>query len=178
MRNGLLAHRSVMLVPYDPDGRLLPFDSLPAFGRYLMRDDIRERLLARTCAKRKPWYAFHETPALREILRSKLLCKDICERPHFWVDRSGQILPRHSVYYLVPRNPAATDVLLAYLQSCAAHQWLDQNCQRASKGFLRLHSRVLQRMPLPDDVIQMADGYGLGSHSRLLPRQMALEFVG
>jgi len=153
-----LPQRFMMLIPYDVHGRLLPLGRLGALRRYLMRDDVRQRLLARTCVKRKPWYAFHETPALREILRPKILCKDIGETPHFWVDRSGEIVPRHSVYYIVPREPGAIDVITRYLQSLSAHQWLVQNCQRASKGFLRLQSRVLQRLPLPDDVAQAAAG--------------------
>jgi len=148
--------RCVMLIPYDADGRLLPLECLELFGSYLMRDDIRQRLLARTCARRKPWYAFHETPVLREILRPKILCKDVGQRPYFWLDRSGQIVPRHSVYYLVPWDPAALDIIVSYLQSSSAHKWLAQNCQRASKGYVRLQSRVLRRLPLPDDVVEAA----------------------
>jgi hypothetical protein len=172
-----LSRRFVMLIPYDTHGRLLPLEHLGALGRYLMRNDIRERLLARTCVNHKPWYAFHETPALPEILRQKILCKDICERPHFWVDRSSQFVPRHSVYYLVPRNPAAIDVVLAYLRSPPAHQWLDRNCQRASKGFLRLQSRVLQRLPLPDDVVDRIGGDRPVPHRELAPRQTELAFM-
>jgi SAM-dependent methyltransferase len=153
-----IPQRFMMLIPYDVDGRLLPLGRLGALGRYLMHEDVRQRLLARTCVRRKPWYAFHETPALHEILRPKILCKDIGESPHFWVDRSGQVVPRHSVYYIVPRDPAAIDVIASYLQSPSAHQWLVQNCQRASKGFLRLQSRVLQRLPLPDEVVHAAAG--------------------
>lgn len=153
-----LSHRFVMLIPYDARSRLLPLQRLGALSRYLLRDDIRQRLLARTCVQRKPWYAFHETPVLSDILRPKILCKDIGQTPHFWVDRVGNIVPRHSVYYLVPRDPAAIDVIVAYLRSPAAHQWLLQNCQRASKGFLRLQSRVLRRLPLPDDVAHAAAG--------------------
>jgi SAM-dependent methyltransferase len=172
-----LSRRFVMLIPYDAHGRLLPLEHLGALGRYLMRDDIRERLLARTCVTRKPWYAFHETPALGEILRPKILCKDICEAPHFWVDQSGQFVPRHSVYYLVPRDPAAIDVVLAYLKSPSAHQWLNQNCQRASKGFLRLQSHVLQRLPLPDDVVHRVGGDRPVPHTGLAPRQTELAFM-
>ena len=153
-----LPKNSMMLTPYDVDGRLLPLGRLGALGAYLIRDDIRQRLLARTCVKRKPWYAFHETPALPEILRPKILCKDICETPYFWVDRSGQVVPRHSVYYIVPREPGAIDAIAGYLQSSSAHKWLAQNCQRASKGYLRLQSRVLRRLPLPDDLVQVVAG--------------------
>lgn len=173
-----LSQRFAMLIPYDVQGRLLPLEHLGALSRYLMRDDIRERLLARTCVKRKPWYAFHETPALQEILRPKILCKDICERPHFWVDLSGQFVPRHSVYYLVPRNLDAIEVLLAYLNSSPAHQWLEQNCQRASKGFLRLQSRVLRRLPLPDEVVGLLGGDSTVAHRDLAARQEELGFMG
>jgi SAM-dependent methyltransferase len=172
-----LPQRFVMLIPYDAHGRLLPLEQLGALGRYLMRDDIRERLLARTCVKRKPWYAFHETPALPEILRPKILCKDIGETPHFWVDRPGGIVPRHSVYYLVPRDAAAIDVILGYLRSPQAHQWLVQNCQRVSKGFLRLQSRVLQRLPLPDDVVRLLAGGRPVVRAGLSPRQAELTFM-
>ena len=172
-----LPQRFVMLIPYDAHGRLLPLKQLGAVGRYLMRDDIRERLLARTCVKRKPWYAFHETPALPEILRPKILCKDIGDSPHFWVDRPGGIVPRHSVYHLVPRDPAAIDVILSYLRSPAAHQWLTQNCQRASKGFLRLQSRVLQRLPLPDDVVHAVAGGRPVVLAGLSSRQTELAFM-
>jgi len=172
-----LPQRFVMLIPYDLDGRLLPLERLGALGRYLMRDDVRRRLLARTCVKRKPWYAFHETPALRDILRPKILCKDIGQTPHFWVDRSGQIVPRHSVYYIVPREPAAIDVITGYLLSPSAHEWLIHNCQRAAKGFLRLQSRVLQRLPLPDEVAHAAAGGRPVLQAVCRPLQTQLSFM-
>lgn len=147
-----LTRRHVMLMPYDENGRLMPYEDLGALGRYLMNDGIRRRLMARTCAQRKPWYSFHETPALPEMLQPKILFKDIGAKPQFWVDWAGDIVPRHSVYYLVPPDLHALRVLLKYLESPSAHEWLTENCQRAAKGYLRLQSRVLQRMPLPDSV--------------------------
>ncbi|MBI2997716.1 MAG: Eco57I restriction-modification methylase domain-containing protein [Deltaproteobacteria bacterium] len=151
-----LTTRFVMLVPYGPEGRLMPLERLGALRSYLLRHDVRRRLVARTCVKRKPWYAFHETPVLRDILRPKILCKDIAETPHFWIDRSGEIVPRHSVYYILPRESAAIDVIVDYLRSSSAHEWLRRNCQRAAKGFLRLQSHVLQGLPVPDDVARAA----------------------
>jgi len=174
---GDFPQRFVILIPYDTNCRLLPLERLGALGHYLMRDDIRRRLLARTCVRRKPWYAFHETPVLLDILRPKILCKDIGEKPHFWVDRSGQIVPRHSVYYIVPREPAAIDVIAGYLQSPRAHEWLTRNCQRASKGFLRLQSRALQRLPLPDDVALAAAGTRAVPPGRSRTRQRELSFM-
>jgi len=172
-----LPQRFVMLIPYDVDGRLLPLERLGPLGRYLMRDDVRQRLLARTCVKRKPWYAFHETPALRDILRPKILCKDIGEKPRFWVDRDGRIVPRHSVYYIVPRVPAAIDAIISYLRSPSAHKWLTQNCQRASKGFLRLQSHALQRLPLPDDVARAGAGALPLLHGHSRPLQAEMSFI-
>jgi SAM-dependent methyltransferase len=173
-----LPQSSVMLIPYDVYGRLLPLEDLKAMGRYLMRDDVRQRLLARTCVRHKPWYAFHETPVLQDILRPKILCKDISETPQFWLDRTGKIVPRHSVYYLVPQEPAAIDVIVDYLRSRSAQQWLVQNCQRASKGFLRLQSRVLQRLPLPEEVVNAAMGDGLAGGVNMPLQQAELLFMG
>jgi SAM-dependent methyltransferase len=173
-----LPKRSAMLLPYDEDGRLMPLARLGTLGDYLMRADVRRRLLARTCVKRKPWYAFHETPPLREILRPKILCKDICETPHFWVEPSGQIVPRHSVYYIVPRDPGAIDVLAVYLRSSAAHKWLVQNCQRASKGYLRLQSRVLRRLPLPDEVVQAVTSSPRSTDANSPLSEMDFAFTG
>jgi hypothetical protein len=90
---------------------------------------------------------------LQDMLRPKILCKDISATPQFWVDWAGDIVPRHSVYYLVPPDLHALHVLLKHLESPAAHEWLRDNCQRAANGYLRLQSRVLQRMPLPGSVV-------------------------
>jgi SAM-dependent methyltransferase len=144
-----LSPRDRMLVPYGRDGRLLPEGALGRLGVYLSDATRRARLLARTCAARKPWYAFHETPPLAELLRPKLLCKDITETPFFVPDRTGQLVPRHSVYYVVPADPRSLDHVLDYLNSPPAQRWLRDHCQRAAKGFLRLQSHVLKRLPVP-----------------------------
>lgn len=141
-----------MLVPYDMNGGLLQEDDLEALGTYLNRSGIRERLEARTCARRKPWYAFHETPRLKEILRPKLLSKDLTPEPYFWVDREGSIVPRHSVYYVVPRNTELLDPLAGFLNSNTARAWLRSHCHRAANSYLRVQSAVLKKMPIPDDL--------------------------
>ncbi|MBI2231285.1 MAG: Eco57I restriction-modification methylase domain-containing protein [Deltaproteobacteria bacterium] len=171
-----LPSRFVMLVPYEPDGRLMPLSQLGAFRSYLLSADVRRQLLARTCVKRKPWYAFHETPVLRDILRPKILCKDIGEIPHFWIDRPGDVIPRHSLYYIVPRDPAKIDLIAEYLRSPSAHEWLRRNCQRAAKGYLRLQSHVLQRLPVPDNLGRVAAGgrHLIGIADRPLQAQLPL----
>ena len=86
---------------------------------------------------------------LRDLLRPKLLCKDITATPYFWVDAEGSIVPRHSVYYIVPRDATKLEALQAYLNGPFATGWLRANCQHAANGFLRLQSSVLKRLPVP-----------------------------
>jgi SAM-dependent methyltransferase len=139
-----------MLLPYSRSGSLIAESRLQGLGAFLSAPARRERLLQRTCVARKPWYAFHETPPLADLLRPKLLCKDIVQEPFFVIDRLGEIVPRHSVYYLVPTNPDGIDALAAYLNSEQAREWFHAHCQRAANGFIRLQSAVLKRMPIPD----------------------------
>ena len=152
----LIKIESVMLVPYDADGSLIPLEDLSSFGQYLMEPLVSARLRQRTCVIRKPWYAFHETPHMSQILRPKILCKDIARQPAFWLDRSGSTLPRHSTYYIVPRDESILEPLCEYLNGRQAHDWLMENCQRAANGFIRMQSNVLKRLPIPLDLINDA----------------------
>ena len=129
-------------------GDLLP-KGLGALGLYLRRADNQARLMGRTCVKRKPWYAFHDNCPLPDIRRPKILCKDIGQRPKFWADKSGAILPLHSVYYIVPLKTEDLDPLCAWLNGPEATTWLTNHCQRAANGFLRLQSRILRNLPVP-----------------------------
>ncbi len=144
-----------MLLPYTRDGTLLPEQSLGQLGEYLAEPARRAKLLARTCVAYKPWYAFHETPPMRDLLRPKILCKDIGVAPHFSIDREGAIVPRHSVYYIVPASPHRVRELAAYLNSSPVRQWLRNHCQRAAKGFIRLQSHVLKRLPVPERFVDL-----------------------
>lgn len=156
-----------MLTPYTKKGSLFAEHELGALGRYLLT--VRGRLMKRTCARRKPWYAFHETPPLAEILRPKILCKDITENPNFWIDHEGSLIPRHSVYYIVPENAAIIDRLCTYLNSPDAALWLTEHCQRAANSFLRLQSNVLKAMPIPDDLAAAAVVHPLSRRQPHLP---------
>lgn len=157
----------VMLIPYREDGSLFAEYELGVLGHYLAR--MQPRLKERTCVRRKPWYAFHETPPLAEILRPKILCKDIAGFPYFWIDRQGSLVPRHSVYYIVPAAPAIIEPLCQYLNSQDAGRWLAEHCQRAANGFLRLQSNILKAMPIPDDL-----AHPRYHRTRISPRQQRL----
>lgn len=143
-----------MLIPYRRDGALIEEGGLAALGKYLRSEGRRALLEERTCVSRKPWYAFHETPQLRSMLRPKILCKDIAETAHFIADREGKIVPRHSVYYVVPRPGVDLDLLLQYLNSETAQHWFSSHCQRAANGYLRLQSTILKRLPVPRSLLE------------------------
>jgi len=147
-----------MLIPYRRDGRLFTESELGPLASYLADPARREKLMGRTCVARKPWYSFHENPPLRDILRPKLLCKDIGSSPKFFVDERGDLVPRHSVYYIVPKNPEHLRPLAAYLNSPPARAWLRDHCQRAANGFLRLQSSVLKLLPLPEEFAALPGG--------------------
>ncbi len=146
----------VLLTPYDQTGSLRPLEELGALGEYLSQEEVRARLLLRSCVKRKPWYAFHETPPMRDILQPKILCKDISPAPRFWLDTQGSIVPRHTVYYLVPKPGVDIHQLAEHLSSEESCEWLARNCQRAANGFVRLQSSVLKRMPISDELVRQA----------------------
>jgi len=139
-----------ILVPYDEQGELIPFEKLGDFGKYLSQPHITARLKQRTCCRKKPWYAFHENPPMKDLLCSKILCKDIAARPYFWLDGDGLFIPRHSVYYIVPRHVSRIRDLLEYLRSDLARDWLAKNSQRAANNFIRLQSSALKELPIPE----------------------------
>lgn len=141
----------VFISPYREDGRLVSDDKIGAFGEWASLH--KERLKERSCYQKdkRVWYAWHENPPLQDILQPKLLCKDITEEPYFWTDESGDVVPRHSVYYLIPEDDVGMSRLQEYLNGPMAKAWIEANCQRAANGFLRMQSTVLKQLPVPEE---------------------------
>lgn len=135
--------------PYADNGQLYPENELGAYGRWAAQH--REELESRFCVSKngKPWYSWHENPPMTDILRPKILFKDVASEPKFWVDDEGDIVPRHSVYYGVPKRGVDLFQLADYLNSKPARMWMEKHCQRAANGYIRLQSRVLKKMPIP-----------------------------
>lgn len=140
---------SVFICPYRPDGSLPDDGELGAYGRWA--EAHRETLEGRYCVQNggKKWYSWHETPPMGAVLRPKILFRDMAAEPKFWVDHDGGIIPRHSVYYLVPKSDVSLADLVEYLNSPEAKEWMDGHCQRAAKGYMRLQSGVLKDLPVP-----------------------------
>jgi SAM-dependent methyltransferase len=145
---------SVILIPYSVESRLQRLEDIGELGDYLSRSDNKMKLVMRSCAQRKPWHAFHDAPQMSDLLRPKILCKDICDDPVFWIDQEGLVVPRHSVYYIVPSNPRHLYLLAEFLNSEPVKSWLSSNAQRAANGFLRIQSSVLKRLPIPEHLAQ------------------------
>lgn len=142
-----------MIIPYDESG-LLREDKLKEFMNWFSQ--YKNTLGSRSCVKRgnRKWYAFHENPPMADILRSKILCKDIGKEPKFWFDQDGVIVPRHSVYYIVPKNSGRLTDLLDYLNSEGVRNWLTANCQRAANNYVRLQASVLKKLPVPAHLVR------------------------
>ena len=142
---------TVFISPYDEDGSLVPEDELGDYGEWATMH--RERLEDRYCYKNehKEWYAWHERPPLEDILQPKILCQDIADEPKFWLDDSGEVVPRHTVYYLIPEDHIDIQELVSYLNGPNARMWLEANCQRASNGYYRLQSKVMKQLPVPTE---------------------------
>ncbi len=141
-----------ILVPYDRCGRLIPEEMLGELRDYLL--NYKENLTSRYCVVKgkRRWYAFHENPPMKDILQPKILCKDITKEPLFSLDREGDIVPRHSVYYFAPKNPKILSSLFDYLSSETARNWLLLNCQRAANNFIRVQSNTLKKLPVPQNL--------------------------
>lgn len=141
---------SVFICPYRSDGSLPDGDGLGAYGRWA--EAHRETLESRYCVQNggKKWYSWHETPPMEAVLRPKILFRDMTTEPKFWVDHDGDIIPRHSVYYLVPKREVSIDDLIGYLNGPEAKEWMNGHCQRAAKGYMRLQSGVLKDLPVPE----------------------------
>lgn len=144
--------RYVMLVPYDRSGRLLSEEEAKPLIEFLSKHRalLESRFIVKT--GRKKWYAFHEDSPLEDILRPKVLFPDVAREPRFYIDEKGLIVPRHSVYYMVPKDPNCLRELVEYLNSYIAREWLKAYCQKAANGYLRLQTHVLRNLPLPENM--------------------------
>lgn len=150
----------LMICPYDKHGNLPPEDELGEYGDWA--EIHRERLEDRSCVEKgKKWYSMHENPPLDDILQPKILTKDVTEEPKFWADREGDVVPRHSVYYIIPEDHVELDELLEYLNSEQAQVWIEAHAQKAHNDYYRMQSKVLKQLPVPKDLGQ--------SHQATLP---------
>jgi hypothetical protein len=140
----------VMICPYNDHGQLIAENQLDAFGDWAQLH--REKLESRSCVSAgKPWYSYHENPPLADILRPKIMWRDVTKEPKFWIDEDGGILPRHTVYYAVPHDQSNIHCLSRYLNSVRVDNWIRSNAQKARGNYLRLQSQVLKKLPISEE---------------------------
>jgi len=141
---------SVFVCPYKGDGNLADKGELASFLSWLEKN--RKRLESRSCVEGgKEWYAWHENPPMQDLLQSKIVWRDIAKEPTFWPESEGDVVPKHSVYYAVPKDGVPVDELVEYLNSAEARMWMEAHCQKAHNGYYRLQSRVLRDLPVPEE---------------------------
>lgn len=146
---------SVFVCPYKATGELADEEELGSFLQWLQ--EHRERLEDRSCVEKgKKWYAWHENPPMQDLLQPKIVWRDITKNPTFWLEADGDVVPKHSVYYAVPKDGVPVDELVEYLNSTEARMWMEAHCQKAHNGYYRLQSRVLRNLPVPE---KWADTY-------------------
>lgn len=75
-------------------------------------------------------YAWHQTPPMEDLLLPQIVFRDIVKGPKFWVNREGNIIPKHTVYNIIPKEGVDTDELREYLNVPLAAQWIESHCQR------------------------------------------------
>jgi hypothetical protein len=142
----------VIICPYDKHGNLVDENELGALGDWA--EIHRSELESRSCVKKgKAWYSWHENPPMEDMYGvQKILAKDVCDPPKFFAERSGEVIPRHSVYYIIPENPDTLDALLEYLNSPKARAWLEANAQKAHNDYYRMQSKLLDKLPIPAEI--------------------------
>lgn len=140
----------VIICPYNEEGNLAREDDL---GVYLEWANLhRPELESRSCVQNgKPWYSWHENPPMDDVIgRPKIVYADLSKEPKFWIDEDGEVLPRHSVYYMIPREGVDIHALKNYLEEPEARAWLESRCQRASNGYYRFQSSIIKDLPVPE----------------------------
>jgi adenine-specific DNA-methyltransferase len=141
---------SVFVCPYKETGELADEKELGTTLDWL--EQHRERLEDRSCVEGgKKWYAWHENPPMQDLLQPKIVFRDIAKEPRFWPEDRGDVVPKHSVYYAVPKDGVPMDELIEYLNSPEARMWMEAHCQKAHNGYYRLQSRVLSDLPVPKE---------------------------
>lgn len=142
----------VIICPYDEHGNLVPEDELGSLGEWA--ELHREELESRSCVEKgKAWYSWHENPPMEDIYGvEKILVKDVCDPPEFYAERNGDVIPRHSVYYIIPEDHVDLEDLLEYLNGPKARAWLKANAQKAANDYYRMQSRVLNQLPVPEEL--------------------------
>jgi adenine-specific DNA-methyltransferase len=140
------------LIPYRFDtagnSSLIDIASFPGARRYLLQH--RRELEARHCVRvwGKRWYDLHDQMLVDLARTPKIIVPDVANSNRFVVD-SGQFLPLHSVYYIIPRTGIDLNYLCAILNSRVAEFLIKVFAPVVKDGFNRYRRQFLATIPVP-----------------------------
>lgn len=144
-----------ILYPHENhDGARRAVDLAPYPGARAWLERHRERLEARSYVAKagRRWFEIwvpHDPDGWRA---SKVVFPDISERPLFFLDATGSVVPGNC-YWLVPRDgdERILRLVLAVANSSLAVRWYDATCgNRLYHGRRRFITQYVARFPLPD----------------------------
>lgn len=139
-----------IICPYTREGRLATESELGT--TFLQWAELhRDKLENRTGIdpQREPWYAWVQKPHLDDLLRPKILTRDFADEVEFWLDDSGEYIPRRSVYYVVPEGHVNVTALLEYLNRPEVGEWLEAASSGTGERGHRIKTRDLRELPVP-----------------------------
>ena len=149
--NPAFISKSKMIIPYDPETNK-PLSEIEDELRIAL-EEIEPELVAGKMAKgTKPWFKFKDSVKFEDLLAPKILVKEMVVEPEFWLDMDGDTVPRHTVYYITPKEGISLESIFGFLNSDYARNWLKSECQKASGERIRVQSNSLKRLPIPDEL--------------------------
>lgn len=137
-----------IICPYTSEGRLAAKNELG--DTFLQWAELHRNKLENRASidPSEPWYAWAQRPHLEDLRRPKILTRDFAEEVKFWLDASGEYIPRRSVFYIVPEDHVDLNRLLEYLNRPEVGEWLEAASSGSKRGN-RIKTRDLQELPVP-----------------------------
>lgn len=143
-----------VICPYDAEGTIIPFDRLgDGVQAWLKLHEETLRSRASIKGRGTPWYGWSHDPPLKMLLRPKILIRDFATDIEFWLDEAGEVIPRRTVYYIIPDETTDLHDLIEYLRTEDVRNWLEALSLGGNRG-LRVSTRDLQNLPVPNDLPQ------------------------
>lgn len=139
-----------IITPYRMDGTEVSFEELEETGEWLKYH--RSKLENRASRRGQPWYAWIRRPPMEDLLRQKLLARDFTNNVKFYLDDSGEYIPRRSVFYIVPSEGIDPNELLTYLNQPKVSKWIEGSSLGDGR-MTRLSVGELRNIPVPSDSI-------------------------
>jgi adenine-specific DNA-methyltransferase len=143
--------KSKMVIPYDRETNK-PLSNIEDELRVALQEMEPELVKGKMAKGTKPWFKFKDSVKFEDLLAPKILVKEMVIQPEFWLDMTGDTIPRHTVYYITPKEGVSLERIYEFLKSDYATNWLKSECQKASGGRIRVQSNSLKRLPIPDNL--------------------------